>query len=48
MVCPATKLAGKDMISTQEWTKEGLDTVLAIADRLKEMWAWWPHASDSR
>jgi len=50
MVCPATKLAGKDMISTQEWTKEGLDTVLAIADRLKEMWACghMPHILDRK
>lgn len=34
-----TNLRGKDFISTQEWTKEELETVLQLADDLKMKWA---------
>jgi N-acetylornithine carbamoyltransferase len=40
MVAPKTKLFGKDFITTQEWEKGELDTILAIADQLKTMWSY--------
>lgn len=40
-----TELRGKDMITTQEWTKEELTTVLDVADQLKAEYATdqWAH-----
>ena len=33
-----TDLRGRDFISTQEWTKEELETVLQLASDLKMKW----------
>lgn len=40
-----TELRGKDLITTQEWTKEELTTVLDVADNLKAEYATdqWAH-----
>ncbi len=47
-VSPMTgNLRGKDMITTQEWSKSELTTVLDVADRLKAEFAAerWDHFS---
>lgn len=40
-----TDLRGEDMITTQEWTKAELTTLLGVADRLKAEYATvqWAH-----
>lgn len=40
-----TELRGKDLITTQDWTKEELNTVLDVADQLKAEYATdqWAH-----